>query len=100
MAEEGHEVGDWAGRRNLRNEFASVLAVSCSRFWGSIAQTSRDPSAEAVGECEVVFGVDQELIEESLGFVGDVTVVLLVKASSQDGVGESTLVTPMLWKSG
>ena len=98
LAEEGHEIGDWPGRRDLRNKFTSILAVGCSRFWGAIAKTSRDTTAEAVGKREVVFGVDQELIEESLGFVRDVAVVLLVEAGCEDGVGEFALITPMFWK--
>lgn len=78
------------------DEFAGVFAVGGSGFGGAITKTGGDTAAESIGECEMVLGIDKELVEEALGFVGDVAVVLLVEASCEDGVGELALVSPML----
>ena len=46
----------------------------------------------------MVLRVDEELVEEALGFVGNIAVVLLVEAGCEDSVGKFALVTPVLWK--
>jgi hypothetical protein len=80
----------------LWNEFTSVLAVGCSRFRRAIAETGSNAAAEAIGEREMILGVNEKLVEEAFGLVGDVAVVLLVEASCEDGVGKFALVTPVL----
>ena len=45
----------------------------------------------------MILRVNQELVHEALSLVGDVAVVLLVEASGQHGVGEFSLVAPMVY---
>jgi hypothetical protein len=95
-AQEWHEVGDGAGRRDLGNEFTRVLAVSSRRFGGSVAKTSRDTTTESIGEREVILGIGEKLVHEALGLVGDVAVVFGVEAGGQDGVSELALIAPVV----
>jgi hypothetical protein len=72
--------------------------VSSGGFGASVAETGRDAAAETIGQGEVILGVDQELVEEAFGLVGDVAVVFRVEAGGQDGVCELALVPPMVWE--
>lgn len=70
--------------------------MSSSRFGTTIAETGTDATTETIGESKVVLGILEKLEEESLGLVADVTIVLLVEAGGQDGVGEFSLVAPVV----
>lgn len=94
--EEGEQVGDGARWGNLRNEFASILAVSSSRFRSTISKTSADATAETIRQGEVILGVHEEFVQESLGLVTDIAIILLVEALGKDGVGEFALVSPVI----
>ena len=94
--EHRQKVGDWAGGRDLWNEFTSVLAVCSSRIWVSIGETSCDASAVPVGKSEVVLWVSQELVQVSFRLVGDIAVVFLVEALGEHGMGELSLSTPVV----
>ena len=47
--QEGHEVGDRAGRRDLGNEFTRVLAVGGRGLGAAVAETGGDTATETVG---------------------------------------------------
>ena len=61
-----------------------------------VTETSADTAAEAIGQGEMILGIDEELIQEALAFVADVAVVLLVEALGKDSVGKLSLVAPVV----